>query len=99
MFVIGIHANKDLDNVLVPLAPLAQRWIACRAGEGAGLDPAELSTRLATAVNGEVAWRETPAEALALAVTEGEPGDRIVVCGSFEVVGPALQWLGWEPAA
>lgn len=97
--VIGIHANKDLENVLVPLAPLARRWIACRAGEGAGLDPAELAARLATAVDGEVTWRETPGDALQLAVAQGQAGDRIIVCGSFEVVGPALEWLQWDPGA
>ena len=33
--------------------------------------------------------------ALTLAhVTRTAPGGRIVVCGSFRVVGPALQWLG-----
>lgn len=97
--VLGIHANKDLDRVLEPLAPLARRWIACRAGEAAGLDPRELAARLTTAADGEIMWRETPADALQLAVARTQVGDRIVVCGSFEVVGPALEWLEAEPDA
>ena len=32
--------------------------------------------------------------ALQRAATEAQPGDRVVVMGSFHTVGPALAWLG-----
>jgi hypothetical protein len=35
-----------------------------------------------------------PAAALARAAAVTPPGGRIVVCGSFRLVGPALDWLG-----
>lgn len=95
--VIGMHANKDVDGLAAALRPLASHWIACRAGEGAGLDPAALAGRLGQLVDGEVDWRDRPADALQLALDRSQSQDRILVCGSFEVVGPAMQWLGWMP--
>jgi dihydrofolate synthase/folylpolyglutamate synthase len=95
--VLGLHANKDRAGFLAPLAHVARRWIACRAGSTAGLDAAELAAWLATEAPGQVLWRDAPRDACALAVARTGEGGRIVVCGSFEVVGPALDWLGWRP--
>jgi dihydrofolate synthase/folylpolyglutamate synthase len=95
--VIGMHASKDTENIVRPLSGLARRWIVCRAGEAAGADPADLARRLRTLVLGDVAWRDAPADALLLALAGSRPGDLVVVCGSFEVVGPSLEWLGAAP--
>jgi dihydrofolate synthase/folylpolyglutamate synthase len=95
--VVGLHANKAVDGFLAPLRGIADRWIACRAGARAGLGAGELAARVADQVQGEVLWRDDPADALALALARSAPGARIVVCGSFEVVGPALDWLGASP--
>jgi len=76
-----------------------QRSLVSRVLKDLGLDPRELAARLTTAADGEIMWRETPADALQLAVAQTQVGDRIVVCGSFEVVGPALQWLEVDPGA
>lgn len=97
--VIGLHVNKDLQTIVRSLAPLARRWIACRAGEQAGFEPAELAARLAPLVTGRVVWRDRPADALQLALELSDPGERILVCGSFEVVGPALEWLNRAPGS
>ncbi len=41
-----------------------------------------------------VAWADTPAGAFERARQLTPAGGRIVVCGSFRIVAPALQWLG-----
>lgn len=92
--VLGLHGNKDVDNIVRSLAPFARRWICCRAGQYAGAEPAGLASRISKLVAGVVDWRDSPADALQLAVDQSQSGQWVVVCGSFEVVGPALVWLG-----
>ena len=41
-----------------------------------------------------VTWAATPAGAFERARQVTPAGGRIVVCGSFRIVAPALQWLG-----
>jgi dihydrofolate synthase/folylpolyglutamate synthase len=91
--VLGLLGDKEVAGFAAPLAPLARRLILCgledpRAGDLAGTRAA--LERAGIAVDAAVA---SPAEAFALARGLTTPGGRIIVCGSFRVVGPALQWL------
>jgi dihydrofolate synthase / folylpolyglutamate synthase len=90
--VIGVLADKDAAAIAAALAPVIDRWIVCSLPGPRGTDAAELAARLA---------RAPESTELAASVTAGceaarraaRPGDRVVVCGSFYTVGPALQWL------
>lgn len=91
--VVGLLGDKEVAGFAAPLAPLAHRFLLCapedpRAGDLAATRAA--LERAGIAVDAAVA---TPAEACALARRLTAPGGRIIVCGSFRVVGPALQWL------
>jgi dihydrofolate synthase / folylpolyglutamate synthase len=90
--VIGVLADKDSAGIAAALAPVIDRWIVCPLPGPRGIDAGELAARLA---------RDPKTVELAASVTAGceaaraeaRPGDRVVVCGSFYTVGPALQWL------
>lgn len=91
--VLGLLGDKEVAGFAAPLAPLARRLILCapedpRAGDVAGVRAA--LERAGIAVDAAVAG---PADAFALASRLTAPGGRIIVCGSFRVVGPALHWL------
>jgi dihydrofolate synthase/folylpolyglutamate synthase len=91
--VFGMLSDKDARAVADQLDPLIDHWLLCGIEEPRGLVVAELRARLGT-LRGEVQECATVADACQRAVLLAQPGDRVLVCGSFHVVGPALDWLG-----
>jgi len=92
--VIGLLGDKSLDGFLAPLGPLASRWVACSVEDPRARDGASIAAALRESGAAEVIAAGSVADALARARSLAPAGGRIVVCGSFRVVGPALQWLG-----
>jgi dihydrofolate synthase/folylpolyglutamate synthase len=90
--VVGILADKDARQVIAPLLPEVDRWIAAGLPGARGATAAVLKNRC-----GEIAndWLEAASvvEACELAERMAAPSDRIVIFGSFYTVGPALEWL------
>ena len=70
------------------------RWVTVGLPGPRGLDAQELSARLTTSAGGSVAARESVIEGLQMAESMARPEDRIVVFGSFQTVGPALEYFG-----
>jgi dihydrofolate synthase / folylpolyglutamate synthase len=90
--VLGMLGDKDAAAVVQRLRGCVQAWVLCSIDEPRGLAAAALQARLAPGL--EVAALEPGvAQACARAAGLATPGDRILVCGSFHTVGPALQWL------
>ena len=88
--IFGMLADKDVAAVAGHLLPLADHWLLCTLAEARGLTAAELQARMggpsaATERFDDVTAASGRAQQLA------RPGDRVLVCGSFHTVGPALQ--------
>jgi len=92
--VIGMLADKDAPAVGAALDPRVDAWFAASLPPPRGLDAAMLAARLAAHVRGPVYTAPSVVAACESARAAARPGDRIVVCGSFHTVGPALDWLG-----
>lgn len=92
--VLGVLGDKDLDAFVEHLGELARRWIACTVDDPRARPAASIAARLRELGQVEVGEAGTPEAALEQARGATAPGGRIVVCGSFRVVGPALRWLG-----
>jgi dihydrofolate synthase/folylpolyglutamate synthase len=92
--VTALLADKAVAGFAAEIAPLAARWIVCHL-DGPRASPTErLLAGLAEAgIHGATTVGD-PASAFAAAAAATPPGGRIVVCGSFRLVGPALDWLG-----
>jgi len=90
--VLGMLADKDVAAVVQALAGSVDEWIPCTIDAPRGLDAASLRARLpgAMQVGGEA---QDIAAGCELARARSHAGDRVLVCGSFHCVGPALQWL------
>jgi dihydrofolate synthase/folylpolyglutamate synthase len=91
--VVGVLGDKDADGILRQLDDLIDQWVLCGLEGARGGTPEALRARLpadlpCVALAPDVAHGCATARALAGAE------DRIVVFGSFHVVGPALDWLG-----
>lgn len=94
--IFGAMHDKDLEAILAKMAPLVDAWHFCdlplpRAATATDLR--DLHARLALRGPGPVAvhCHANPREALAAAVEESDPADRIIVFGSFYTVGGVLK--------
>jgi dihydrofolate synthase/folylpolyglutamate synthase len=92
--VIGMLDDKDVEGVITPLDPYVDRWIALTAGSHRSIPAGELARRIANASDRPCQVAASLDDALA-AAREGLSGrDRVLVTGSFYVVGPVMQALG-----
>jgi dihydrofolate synthase/folylpolyglutamate synthase len=86
--VIGLLADKDARGILTALAPAAAAWHAVDLDGARGRSAAALAAEIATvAPRASVASHADPRAAFDAARAAATPGDRILVCGSFRVVG------------
>lgn len=92
--VAALLADKAIADFVAEIAPVSGRWIL------AGLDDPRASTEdamrqaLGEAGVQPVVWEPTPFAAFEHARRVTPAGGRIIVCGSFRIVAPALAWLG-----
>jgi dihydrofolate synthase/folylpolyglutamate synthase len=90
--VVGILGDKDITAIARVLDSVFDRWILCSLDEPRGLSAEALEMRLELP-HRVIELADSVAAGCELARLAAMPDDRIVVCGSFLVVGAALQWL------
>jgi len=90
--VTGILGDKDVAAVAAALAPAVDAWFVCGIAAPRGLDAAQLAAR--SPVFATATQAADIAAGMRAAASAARSGDRIVVCGSFLAVAPALQQLG-----
>ncbi len=88
--VMGMLEDKDVAAVAAQLAPLADYWLLCTLTGPRGLSAEQLKARLG-ALRAPVELAVDVESATQRAVQLAQAGDRVVVCGSFHTVGPALR--------
>ena len=91
--VVGVLRDKDVPALIAPLWPHVDLWFAATTSGPRGMTSAELRQRCAPQLDTRCIDAASVPEACSMARHEALPGDRIVVFGSFQTVGPALQWL------
>jgi dihydrofolate synthase/folylpolyglutamate synthase len=92
--VLGMLSDKDAGAIAALLDPLIDGWVLTGiADEARGLSAAALRERLPP-LRGEIELTERVAQGCQRARSLARAGDRVIVLGSFHVVGPALAWLG-----
>ena len=92
--VCGILADKDVPGIATALSAAVDIWIAAGLQGARAQVPQDLATRLQAATGASVTTAADVVSACEAARDMARPGDRIVVFGSFQTVGPALTWLG-----
>jgi dihydrofolate synthase/folylpolyglutamate synthase len=92
--VAGMLADKDAAAIARILDPLIDHWLLAGIDDAPrGLDAGALQALLPP-LRGTVELAGSVVTACERARALSAPRDRVVVFGSFYVVGPALQWLG-----
>jgi len=92
--VTALLADKAIADFVAQLVPVAGRWIVSGVDDPRASSEARMREAMAQAGALDVTWVAEPAGAFELARLVTLPGGRIVVCGSFRIVAPALEWLG-----
>jgi len=91
--VCGILADKDVAGIAALLADVVEMWIPATLGGPRALSRQEFVRRLPPGASID-AHAGDVASACGRARTLAQPGDRVLVFGSFLTVGPALDFLG-----
>jgi dihydrofolate synthase/folylpolyglutamate synthase len=82
--------DKDVAAVAAKLDPLVDHWLLCTLEGPRALSAAQLREQMGQ-VRGTKQELGDVAAACARAQQLAQAGDRVLVCGSFHTVGPALQ--------
>ena len=92
--IIGMLDDKDVEGVAMLLDPHVSSWICVTADSSRALPAAELGRRVANACNRPCLVADSLHDALETARRDASINDRILVTGSFYLVGPVLEQLG-----
>ena len=91
--VCGILADKDASGVVAELRDCIDAWWCVPTEGERGRSAASLAEMVRREVAGPVEEAASIAAGCAAASANANGQDRIVVFGSFHVVGPAMDWL------
>ncbi|MDE2119819.1 MAG: bifunctional tetrahydrofolate synthase/dihydrofolate synthase [Betaproteobacteria bacterium] len=86
--VFGAMADKDLPGMIAAIAPLVQAWHLCELPTPRAASAQALRALLPPSA--QAGCHASPHAALADALSQAQPTDRIVVFGSFFTVGDVL---------
>ena len=91
--VIGMLADKNVEEFISTFAPLVDDWIGVSIVGSRGGAATPLAQKIANQCNKPCLIVDDMQEAFAIAGERSEEDDTVLVTGSFYIVGPALDWL------
>jgi len=92
--VVSLLAEKQVEKFIAELAGQVDRWIVCAVDDPRAGNVEDLSAQIEVATGRAAILGDGVENSLAMAEQITGDGGRILVCGSFRIVGPALEWLG-----
>ncbi len=92
--LVGFLDDKDVEGVVQVLNAHVDRWIGVAAESPRAIPAAELGRRIANACNRPCLIADSLESAIESARRDARINDRILVTGSFYLVGPVLEQLG-----
>lgn len=91
--IVGMLGDKDVEGLVMAIAPEVDRWIAVTAESPRAIEADELARRIANATDSGCLVAASLDDAIAEAEGATKRSDRVLVTGSFYLVGPALKRL------
>jgi dihydrofolate synthase/folylpolyglutamate synthase len=91
--IVSMLEDKDVEGVIGPLSGVVNHWIAAPADSPRGIAAAELARRVANVANAPCLVTDSLGDAMRCAEDLATADDRILVTGSFYLVGPVLKQL------
>lgn len=94
--IIGMLGDKDREGIVSHIREYVDAWISVTAASRRAVPARTLAAAIANLCNKPCLIAESLPHAMQFAHDQTTAEDRILVSGSFYVVGPALEWLGAE---
>lgn len=91
--IVGMLDDKDVEQVVEHLDARVEEWIAVTADSPRAIDAAELGRRIGAVASGGCQVADSLHAAMQFAEEMAGDSDRVLVTGSFYLVGPALDQL------
>ncbi len=91
--IVAMLDDKDVAGVIAPLQDIVDHWIAVTADSPRAIEAGELARQIANLSNAACLCADSLQQAMDSARALATSEDRILVTGSFYVVGPALRSL------
>jgi len=91
--IIGMLDDKDVEGVVRPLADQVDHWIAVTADSPRAIDARELARQVANTTDAACQVADSLDAAIGIVQELANPADRVLVTGSFYLVGPVLERL------
>jgi dihydrofolate synthase/folylpolyglutamate synthase len=91
--ILGMLDDKDVEGVVAHLAPHVDQWIAVSADSHRAIAADELARRVANEAGAACLVGDTLESAIDRAEELAGANDRVLLTGSFYLVGPALKQL------
>ncbi len=91
--IIGVLDDKDVEGIALPLNPVVDDWTAVTADSPRAIRSDELARRISNACNRPCRIAESLPDAMDYARRNAAENDRILLTGSFYLIGPALRVL------
>ena len=88
--VFGVMSDKDAHGIAAALSPFVDRWIAVEPDIPRSLAVDDLGEVIRAVTEASVETVADVEQGLSRAAKVADDGDRIIVFGSFYLVGPAL---------
>lgn len=91
--IVAMLDDKDVAGVIAPLQDIVAHWIAVTADSPRAIEAGELARQIANLNDAGCLSADSLQQAMDSARALATPEDRILVTGSFYIVGPALRSL------
>ncbi len=91
--IVAMLDDKDVAGMITPLQDIVDHWIAVTADNPRAIEAGELARQIANLNNAACLSADSLQQAMDSARALATSEDRILVTGSFYVVGPALRSL------
>ncbi len=91
--IVGMLDDKDVAGFIAPLSRHVDRFVAVTIGGSRGTPADALAQRIANATGKPCRVVPDLEKALADTAARLEDHDRVLVAGSFYLVGPAIRWI------
>ena len=88
--VFALFGDKDLDQIIKILDALIDHWYVGGLTGDRAVAPGVLAAAIGRIARGGISAHADPVMAYRAAIKEARPGERVVVFGSFQVVGAIL---------
>ena len=95
--ILAMLDDKDVEGTIAPLVGQVDQWIAVTADSPRAIPAGELARRVANSADAACLVASSLADGMQSAQELATPTDRILVTGSFYLVGPVLTELYSRP--